>query len=55
MVLLIIESVHSIAVIDAEISDENLVKIVFLEATDQQCNDLAWKCLGYKYQKTRNS
>lgn len=32
-----------------EISDENLVKIVNLEATDQQCNDLLWKCLGYTY------
>jgi Domain of unknown function (DUF1823) len=32
-----------------EISDENLVKIVNLQCTDAECNNLAWKCLGYKY------
>lgn len=34
---------------DEEIADANLVKIVMLEATDQQCNDLFWNCLGYRY------
>lgn len=30
-----------------ELSNENLVRIVNLEATDEQCNYLCWKCLGY--------
>ena len=34
---------------DEEISDENLLKIVTLEATDNQANELVWKCLGYKF------
>jgi hypothetical protein len=25
------------------------VKICLEEATDQQANDIAWKCLGYKF------
>eukprot|EP01038_Epipyxis_sp_PR26KG_P015211 gene15211-20490_t len=35
-----------------ELSNENLVKIANLEATDSQCNDLCWKCLGYVYNPT---
>ena len=34
---------------DAELADENLLLIVKLVASDQQCNTLAWKCLGYTY------
>ena len=34
---------------DDELSNQNLIKIVNLETTDQQCNYLAWKCLGYQY------
>lgn len=36
-------------VLESELSNENLVKIVNLEATDEQCNQLCWKCLGYRY------
>ena len=32
-----------------ELVDENIVRIVNLEATDAECNSLAWKCLGYRY------
>lgn len=32
-----------------EINDENLIKIVNLQCTDMECNNLAWKCLGYRY------
>ena len=32
-----------------ELADENIVRIVNFEATDDECNSLAWKCLGYKY------
>jgi hypothetical protein len=35
----------------AEIADENVVNIVNLKYTDQECNVLAWKCLGYQYNK----
>ena len=34
-----------------EIADENVVNIVNLKYTDQECNVLAWKCLGYQYNK----
>ena len=34
-----------------EIKDENIVNIVNLKYTDQECNVLAWKCLGYQYNK----
>lgn len=36
-------------VTEEEISNLNLIKIVNLEATDLQCNQLCWKCLGYLY------
>ncbi|KAJ1426430.1 hypothetical protein B484DRAFT_307523, partial [Ochromonadaceae sp. CCMP2298] len=29
------------------VSDENLIRIVNLDTSDQQCNALLWKCLGY--------
>jgi hypothetical protein len=32
-----------------EISNNNLIKIVNLECSDDECNMLTWKCLGYKY------
>eukprot|EP01039_Chlorochromonas_danica_P001173 gene1173-1280_t len=32
-----------------EISDANLVLIVNRVASDRQCNQLLWKCLGYQY------
>lgn len=32
-----------------ELADSNIVKIVNLECTDIQCNQLCWKCLGYIY------
>ena len=32
-----------------ELSNQNLVKIVNLECSDLECDHLAWKCLGYKY------
>lgn len=35
-----------------ELSNANLVKIVNLECTDLECDYLAWKCLGYKYDET---
>jgi len=52
-----LESGHSAAFIvnisspltPEELSDENLVRIVNLEATDNQCNQLCWKCLGYDF------
>jgi hypothetical protein len=31
-----------------ELANSNLIKIVNLETSDQQCNALAWKCLGYR-------
>jgi len=36
-----------------ELSDDNLVRIVNLEATDNQCNQLCWKCLGYDFVEVR--
>jgi hypothetical protein len=30
-----------------ELSNSNLIKIVNLECSDQECNNIAWKCLGY--------
>ena len=35
-----------------ELSNANLVKIVNLECSDLECDYLAWKCLGYKYDET---
>lgn len=32
----------------SELADENIVKIVTLDATDEECNTLCWKCLGYR-------
>lgn len=32
-----------------ELTDLNLVKIVNLECSDNQCNQICWKCLGYAY------
>jgi Domain of unknown function (DUF1823) len=32
-----------------DLMNENLVKIVNLESSDQECNYLCWKCLGYEY------
>jgi hypothetical protein len=34
---------------DRELSNKNIVKIVLLEASDMQCNQLGWKCLGYRF------
>ena len=34
-------------VTEAEISNDNLIRIVNLETSDAQCNELCWKCLGY--------
>lgn len=31
-----------------ELSNENILKIVLSETTDQEVNDIVWKCLGYK-------
>lgn len=36
-------------VTSVEISNDNLIRIVNLEATDAECNLLCWKCLGYQY------
>lgn len=33
-----------------ELSNENLLKIVYSETTDQHVNDLVWKALGYEKQ-----
>ena len=37
-----------------ELCNANLVKIVNLECTDLECDQLAWKCLGYKFEETSN-
>eukprot|EP01041_Mallomonas_annulata_P004711 gene4711-9341_t len=34
---------------DAELSDENLVRIVLETCTDYEVDLLVWKCLGYRY------
>mmetsp|Transcript_27398 Transcript_27398/g.61883 ORF Transcript_27398/g.61883 Transcript_27398/m.61883 type:complete len:254 (+) Transcript_27398:56-817(+) len=34
---------------EAELSNENLVKNVLQENTDEEVNFLVWKCLGYRY------
>lgn len=34
---------------ERELSNENMLLIVTLVASDRQCNALAWKCLGYTY------
>ncbi|RYG63829.1 DUF1823 family protein [archaeon] len=39
----------SVPLTERELSDENLILIVTLVASDRQCNALAWKCLGYRY------
>ena len=38
-----------------ELSNENLVRIVNLECSDLECDHLAWKCLGYKYDLESNT
>ena len=38
-----------------EICNANLVKIVNLECTDLECDYLAWKCLGYKFDESTNT
>lgn len=38
-----------------EISNENLVLIVNRVASDRQCNQLLWKCLGYQYDSASES
>jgi Domain of unknown function (DUF1823) len=35
-----------------ELSNANLVKIVNLECSDLECDHLAWKCLGYKFDES---
>lgn len=35
-----------------ELSNENLVNVVNLVMTDEECNALCWKCLGYSYNAT---
>ena len=44
-------------VLAQEITDINLLRIVssIKQCTDQECNDLAWKCLGYVYKVDSNS
>jgi Domain of unknown function (DUF1823) len=37
-----------------ELCNSNLVKIVNLECTDLECDQLAWKCLGYKFEESSN-
>lgn len=32
-----------------ELRDENLVRIVNLECSDLECNQMCWKCLGYEF------
>lgn len=34
---------------DEEVGDTNILKILTLEATDEEANLLCWKCLGYRY------
>jgi hypothetical protein len=41
--------------LEKELSNENLIKIVSLVASDQQCNMLCWKCLGYSFHSSNNS
>jgi hypothetical protein len=33
---------------EAELSNENLIKIITERSTDEDTNTLAWKCLGYR-------
>jgi len=40
---------------DDELSNENLIKIVNLSASDEDCNVLAWKCLGYRWDLGSNN
>lgn len=35
-----------------ELSNQNLIRIVNLETSDEQTNELCWKCLGYRYNPT---
>ena len=37
-----------------ELEDANLVKIVTLDASDEECNTLCWKCLGYRLVESSN-
>lgn len=37
-----------------ELCNSNLVKIVNLECSDLECDQLAWKCLGYKFEESSN-
>lgn len=50
-----IVDINNSKVTNEEISNENIIKIVNLEATDDQCNQLCWKCLGYVYNQESNS
>jgi len=43
--------IYNSAVTSEELTNENLIKIVNLENTDLECNQLCWKCLGYVYDK----
>lgn len=47
--------INNNAVTDEELCNENLVKIVLLTASDQACNELCWKCLGYTYNNHNNT
>mmetsp|Transcript_12980 Transcript_12980/g.18373 ORF Transcript_12980/g.18373 Transcript_12980/m.18373 type:complete len:283 (+) Transcript_12980:48-896(+) len=35
--------------VDAELANENILKIVMIECSDLEVNTLAWKCLGYRF------
>lgn len=35
---------------DAELANENILKIVLLECSDLEVNTLCWKCLGYRFE-----
>jgi len=39
---------------DAELANENILKIVRSECTDLEVNTLVWKCLGYRFQQQQD-
>jgi hypothetical protein len=38
-----------------DLTDENIVKIVRLECSDDDVNVLVWRCLGYVYDQDSNT
>jgi len=39
----------------AELTNENILRIIELKSTDQETNELVWRCLGYRFDRESSS